>query len=68
MLLVVLLLQSAQDLKLGRVERNRDAVVDGRGATLDVKPLESAWSAEREQMSRGRPELPAVQAQRWSSG
>lgn len=53
MLLVVLLLQSAQDLKLGRVERNRDAVVDGRGATFDVKPLEPAWSAKHEQMSRG---------------
>jgi hypothetical protein len=32
---VVPLLQSAQDLELGRIEGNRDAVVGGRGATFD---------------------------------
>jgi hypothetical protein len=53
MFLGVLVLQSSPDIKLGRVERSRDAVVHGRGAAFDVKPLESAWSAKHEQVSRG---------------
>jgi hypothetical protein len=52
MLLVVLVLQGSHDLELGWVERGGDAVVDRRCAALDVKPLESAWSAEHKDMGR----------------
>jgi hypothetical protein len=65
MFLGVLVLQSSQDIKLGRVERSRDAVVHGRGAAFDVKPLESAWSAKHEQVSGPMVAAASAAARRW---